>query len=244
VAIEVFGSVKCSVQPAGWFRLASGLYMTCMPFWDGDAGLFCRKGAADFAAMLAPLGMRLPTAAEYIELHKQGVHIEPVELPTPEMVAAAGVPKPWVNADGSDTTQMAAYRGANMASRAWCEMHDREVFKRLGAVGWRGEPVDNAGKHFCNDGGIIGWWRSNGTMVQPLSYWHEPGDVPNVPPKGQQRDYASTCHAVALKEPSNVGPSKSGLFPSALESPRSRALGALAGLGVAAAASAVLYFYA
>ncbi len=195
---EIYRSQSIALHPAGWVALPSGVEITRMPLVD-ENGLFARLGASTAAELLAAMHLRLPTAAEYLALHALAstLYIEPVTLPTAAMLIAAGVPKPWTNPQtGQDSPQLAAYRAANMSTRAWCELHDATVQSRLEVAHWSGQPVANAGKHWTNDGGIIGWWLKGGGQIQGLSYFHEPGNKPHVPPLGTHADYATTIHAV------------------------------------------------
>lgn len=196
---DVYDSPIWELHPSGWFQLAGGTWITKLPVWEGEAsGLFCHWGAAEGAARLAGAGMRLPTWQELEELHHHALFLDPVTLPTAEMQKQGAVP--------GDPA---------MSSRAWCAIHDAEVFARLAKAGWDGAaPVSNAGKHWCADGAIYGWWKRGGGMIQGLSYFHEPGQKAHVPPLGQQRDYASTCHAVVSKSSPPATPSSGGsLYP-------------------------------
>lgn len=191
---QVYRSTVAMVHPSGFVALSGGVEITRLPLID-DAGLFARLGAADAARMLAAQGMRLPTAAELMQLHALAMFIEPVTLPTAAQLQAAGVPKPWQDSQGRDTPQMAAYRGAHMSSREWAELHDARVMELLKAAAWDGQPVANAGKHWTNDGGILGWWLKAGGQIQGLSYFHEPNQKPHLPPLGNHTDYGTTIHA-------------------------------------------------
>lgn len=194
----VYRSTAALVHPAGFVDLPGGMEITRLAMLD-DLGLFARLGAADAAKMLAAQGMRLPTALELVQLRNMALFIPPVTLPTDAMVEAAGVPKPWRDAQGRDTPQMALYRGSHMASRAWAELHDGRVAELLRAAAWTGQPVANDGKHWTHDGGILGWWFAQGGQWQGLSHKHEPGEVPHVPPLGSHTDYGTTIHAVRKK---------------------------------------------
>ena len=234
--VEIYDSPSCGIHPAGWVKLASGASITRMPLWDAGASLFCRWGAAEAAQKLAAWGMRLPTWQEYEELHSVALFIEPVTLPTAAMLKAAGIAV-------SNQGAVNAYRDANMSSRAWCAIHDAAVFKELAAALWNGHPVANAGKHWCADGAIYGWWQKNGAVIQPLSYFHEPGRVAHVPPLGMQRDYATTCHAVAAAGKATPPPKGGKLYPpGSPTATTTRLKGAGAGLLLSAIASGILYF--
>lgn len=237
MALEVYDSKTGAIHPAGFLGISTG-YITKMPVWEGAAsGLFCHWGAAEGAQRLAAWGMRLPTWQEYLELYKAALFIAPVTLPTVAMLRAAGVP-------ASNQAAIDTWRDNNMSSRAWCEIHDRAVFALLSNAGWNGQPVANAGKHWCNDGAIYGWWLhppgKGSDMIQPhgappVGYFHEPGRVPHVPPLGQQHDYASTCHAWAPAPTSGGGGGGGGggIYPEATEAMRRRKLFVGGGLAVA-----------
>jgi hypothetical protein len=194
---DAYRSQRLVLPAVGFVALPSGVEITRVPLED-ENGLYARVGAATGAELLAAMGLRLPTAAEYLALHalSSTLHIEPVTLPTSAMLEADGVPKPWQDGQGNDTPQMASYRAAHMSTRAWCEQHDATVNAHLAAAGWSTQPVDNIGKHWCADGAILGWWLKGGGQIQGLSYFHEPGAKPHVPPQGMHTDYATTIHAV------------------------------------------------
>jgi len=180
--------INCEVYSSGWVDLPSGVSITRMPIWDTRECLFARLGHGPAADFLAKLDMRLPTRSELDELHALSRHIHPYTLPTASMTEAAGVPRPWMDKEGQDTPQMAAYRAANMMSLAWCSKHDNEVWGRLADAQWGDEPVANAGKHWVKGGYIYGWWLESGAVIQPYSGFHK-GEPTYV-------DYATTFHAV------------------------------------------------
>jgi peptidoglycan hydrolase-like protein with peptidoglycan-binding domain len=94
---------------------------------------------------------RLPTPAEYSELHAKALHIEPFPLPTRTMCAERSIPYSWQD------PAYRAYQYRSMRSHRWCTLHDEEVLRRLALAAWdRGspEPVANAGKHWCLAGEI------------------------------------------------------------------------------------------
>lgn len=179
-----------AVHESGWTRLPSGVEITSLPLWDSREHLFARLGHGEAGSWLTARGMRLPTKAELGELHQVSLYVPPVTLPTPEMIVAAGVPKPWRLPDGKDSPAMSAYRVAHMRSRAWCEQHDAEVWRRLHGAGCVDQPVANAGKHWGAGGHIYGWWltQAGDKMIQGWSSAHA-GDPTYT-------DYATTVHAV------------------------------------------------
>ena len=182
--------VDVALHDAGFIRLASGAAISVLPLWDRRYEVFASLGHGPGADVLAGLGMRTPTVDEYAELHDRALHIDPYFLPLPEMISAAGVPKPWTDASGADSHAMATYRAENMRSLAWAELHTDEVLHRLDVADWTGEPVANAGKHWATHNGVAvltGWWDSNGKPLQTASTFHlsEP----------EYTDYATTVHA-------------------------------------------------
>jgi len=169
------------VHLSGWIRLPSGVEITRLPLWDSEEQLFARRGPGTSEDWCRGRGWRLPTVAELDELHSLALHIEPVTLPTVAMLQADRVCV-------SSTDAIDHYRNTRMRSRAWCAIHDREVFERLRTAGWTDEPVANAGKHWIANRTIYGWWRRGQPMIQAPSRAHagEPGYT----------DYATTTHAV------------------------------------------------
>ena len=185
-----------TIHPAGWVDLPSGARVTRMPVMDGDVrGLFARLGPTPAAAWAETKGYRLPTVAEYDELHRASKYIAPYTLPTRDMLLGDGVPL-------GDEKAIQRYRTLNMSSRSWCEQHDAEVFDRLSDVGWVNEPVGNAGKHWAQDGVIYGWWLANGSVIQSPSRAHASGG-------GTHTDYGTTFHVV-LKSSQPLKPTKLG----------------------------------
>lgn len=197
------------IHPSGLVALPSGARITALPLLDralaiGDGRVgFCR-GSGAAARWLRARGMRLPDAEEYKALHALAstLHIEPVTLPTISMLSAAGIP-------ATSTARVDAHRAANMSSRAWCEIHDREVYARLDRASWDGRrPVANAGKHIDRDGDIIGWWLAAGGQIQHESPAHRPPKGVRMEDYLGQLDYATTCHGVDDRDlkPENIAP--------------------------------------
>jgi hypothetical protein len=150
---------------SGWLELESGAKISRLPVWDKANDLFARLGWQAADAWLQGAGLRLPTAAELEELFRAALHIEPYCM------------------------VFAATDHHHMRSHRWCATHDAEVLARLEAAGWDGEPVANAGKHWCAPAGAIyGWWYESGRRIQNLSRFH--AGVPTY------TDYATTVHAV------------------------------------------------
>ena len=187
----------CDIHPAGWLALPSGVQITCMPLVDRETSLYARLSPVQAAAWCSARGMRLPTAQELDDLHMRALHIDPVTLPTMDMLRAAGVVT-------NNQAAIDSYRNAHMRSRAWCEAHDEEVADRLAAVQWNNQPVANAGKHWTTAGGIYGWWQSTGRRIQNLSYAHR---------SSSHTDYATTTHVVRSSEgtgPRRTSPGERG----------------------------------
>lgn len=183
-----------AVHSSGWHRLPSGAEITCLPIVEHD-NLFAHTGHGPAAAWCSTHGYRLPSKAEYEELHRASLRITPYTLPTMDMLVADKVPRPWTRTDGSDSPALRAYRAAHMSSRAWCELHDAEVWRRLYTAGWVAGPVANAGKHWGEGGYIVGWWITQaGALIQDWSAAHV-----NQP---DHTDYATTFHA--CREPKTV----------------------------------------
>jgi len=218
-----------TIHPSGWIWLPSGVEITRLPIWDRSAEVFARLGPGPMAEWLAVHGMRLPSVAELDELKALALHIEPYTLPTPAMLRADGVPRPWVDKDGRDTPHMARYRAANMSSLAWCKQHDAEVFRRLAAAGWTDEAVDNAGKHWAAPHTIYGW-----DDIQPPYAGHGLHHC----------DYGSLSHAVRepgteIRTPSVPAPSGPQTAPAEGRGHASSAPASVAGAAAGAAAAAV-----
>jgi len=184
---------SCDVHPAGWLALPSGVQITCMPLVDRETSLYARLSPVQAAAWCAARGMRLPSAQELDQLHVRALHIDPVTLPTMDMLRAAGVPT-------NNQAAIDSYRNAHMRSKAWCEAHDEEVSKRLARAKWNLQPCANCGKHWTTAGGIYGWWQSTGRRIQHLSYAHR---------SSTHTDYATTTHAVRPGE--DTGPRRTSL---------------------------------
>ena len=197
----------CRVHDCGWVDLPSGVTMSRLPLWDRSADLFARLGHGPAGELLARFGLRLPTVAEYDELHDLAIHIDPYTLPTMAMLSAAGV-------NTGSTAAIDSYRNEHMRSRVWCDEHDREVFARLAAVDWHQQPVANAGKHWATGGVIVGWWRSDGTRIQNPSSFHASVDT--------YTDYATTFHAVCIHDDADDADGITELAPDTDPSPGSQ----------------------
>lgn len=166
------------LHPAGWLRLATGVHISRLALIDDR---YTERFARLPHSAPLPNGWRLPTLHSLVELKAHALVIKPYTLPTVAMLEAAGVPKPWQNAQGNDTPAMRVYRTAYIRSEDWCAQHDAEVWRRLRAAGWNGEPVFNDGKHWGLGGAIYGW-----DAIQPWSTFHA-HDVTYT-------DYATTVH--------------------------------------------------
>jgi len=171
----------CQIHESGWVHLDSGVEITRLPVWDDEADLFARLGPGTSAELLGRWDLRLPTVAEYNELHAAALHIAPYTMPTARMLDADGI-------SIKSRRAIDRYRVEHMQSREWCRLHDDEVFRLLALAEWDGEPVDNAGKHWAAGGIIYGWWRRGVRKIQSPSTAH----------KGEPAytDYATTFHAV------------------------------------------------
>lgn len=186
--------VDLAIHDSGWHELPNGDQISKLPVWDTRHEVFGRPGHGRMREWLEANGMAMPDVEDYQQLHRDALHIDPYFLPLPEMIAAAGVPKPWVDAAGRDSHMMANYRSEYMRSLNWAELHDDQVFHRLMRAGWKGEPVANGGKHWGIRNGLIvltGWWDKDGNPLQIASTFHqrEPG----------YGDYGSTTHAKRAK---------------------------------------------
>jgi hypothetical protein len=173
---DVFVSQPEDVELAdsGWLELASGAKITRTPLVDVKNGLSARLGWQAADAWLQGAGLRLPTAAEFEELFRAALHIEPYCM------------------------VFTAADHHHMRSHRWCAIHDAEVLARIKAAeeanffsSDKRPPYSyaNAGKHWCAPAGAIyGWWYANGRRIQNLSRFH--AGVPTY------TDYATTVHAV------------------------------------------------
>jgi hypothetical protein len=127
----------CELHEAGWLELDSGVQITKLPLWDEKGQLFARLGHGPASEWLRDQGMRLPSQAEYEELHRKGLFISPYTMPTRVQIEEAQIP--WTN------EAIDVYREKHMRSHQWCVRHDHSVFERLRILGWEDEPVGNAG---------------------------------------------------------------------------------------------------
>lgn len=169
---------RVEVHESGYVVLpGTGFEITALPLMDSAfPGRVARLGHGDKIE-----GIRLPTTAELDLLRSLSVHIEPVTFPTSEMLRAAGIP--------AAEAAINAFRTTNMRSEEWCRLHDEECWSRLLSVGWDGKkPCANFGKHWTAGGGIYGWWRSKGAMIQTLSFFHKSEPT--------YTDYATNVHGV------------------------------------------------
>ncbi len=142
----IYRTLPADVAPPIWAGAT-----TVEPLRDSLTGLYARLTYRDALAVAKALGARLPTRADVIARRSRAMEIEPVCLPTSEML------------EGVALHDVQAFRDANMASREWAEIHDAEVQARLAARKWDGaQVVCNAGKHWIVGAGrarICGWWQ-------------------------------------------------------------------------------------
>lgn len=127
-----------------------------------------------------PHDIRIPTPDEVELLSNIGLLLDPDTLPTPQMLADAGIHAPLHEV--ADSPAWAAYwravnafRDPRMSSRAWCEIEDAAITKQLEDK-WDGKlPVMNGGKYpvrYDEDspppdrGYLKGWRLRNGTWIQ------------------------------------------------------------------------------
>jgi hypothetical protein len=133
---DVFVSQPEDVELAdsGWLELASGAKITRTPLVDVKNGLSARLGWQAADAWLQGAGLRLPTAAEFEELFRAALHIEPYCM------------------------VFTAADHHHMRSHRWCAIHDAEVLARIKAAeeanffsSDKRPPYSyaNAGKHWC-----------------------------------------------------------------------------------------------
>ena len=175
-----------SIHDSGWLRLASGAEITKRPLRDVATGGAARMGGGVSQEYLRQRGMRLPTPDEYRELRDAALHVDYFTMPTSEMLRAQGI-------GGRDTDAVNRFRTANMMSLSWCNLHDKEMDRRLSAAGYDGtQPVANDGKHYAQDDDgepvLTGGYRKDGTQLQEASTFHRSNP--------DYADYMTNFHAV------------------------------------------------
>ena len=177
------------LHASGWLVLPAGSgAISRLPIWDRDAALFARLSPVAADAWARAQGWALPSCAHYDALYSVAKHVDPVTMPTLAQLAAEKI-------SAANTKAVDAFRNGNMRSLAWCTAHDAEVFARLKAVNWSGEPVANAGKHWADSGLIYGWWRKDGSKIQSASLAHK---------NSAHTDYATTFHVWRPSLPGDV----------------------------------------
>ena len=197
--VYITDPANVAIDPSGWYTLSNGTQITATPPIDTATGGYAHLRPRDWLTYAASIGARLPTLAEYDMLHAEGLHIDPVTLPTQAMVIAAN---PGLDLHDNNAVQAAAQamRNSSMSSLAWDQMHDAEVRRRLAAAGWDGkQAVDNIGKHWSSPdaqtkpghGLLYGWW------------WHPYPDTSKIQTpyrdhNDDQVDYGSLAHLVML----------------------------------------------
>lgn len=121
------------LHPAGGFIQWQGTTVTALPLWDLANGLYARCSYDDSLIVAQKFGAKLLTWDQFAYIAQHGFIIEPC-------------------------IQQA---GPKMASREWCEKHDKCVRERLAASGYDGsKPVSNVGKQWLREpvGANHGWW--------------------------------------------------------------------------------------
>jgi len=188
-----------AIDPSGWYTLSNGTQITATPPIDTATGGYAHLRPRDWLTYAASIGARLPTLAEYDMLHAEGLHIDPVTLPTQAMVLAAF---PGIDVHDGAAVQAAAQqmRNTSLASPAWDKIHDDEVHRRLTAAGWDGkQAVDNIGKGWAMPDAqtpsghalIYGWWTAPYPSTAKIQ-------TPFRGHNDDQVDYASMPHLVML----------------------------------------------
>lgn len=176
MSVAVFRSrpSDCVIHPcSSWVELDDEWEITSLPIYDAHECITAAMGRGPAIAWCEARGYELPTADDMRRLHKLSHYVAPVTLPTTAMLMRDGVPRPWFNADGSDTPHMARYRASNMMGIEWARLHDYEVWMRLAASRWDGvAPVANFGKQWVKEG-VFGWRLPNGTFIQDVSKFHD-----------------------------------------------------------------------
>ncbi len=186
-----------AIHETGFCKLPSGVEISMLPVWDREYDDAARLPPAKADRWLKAGGYRLPTPEEYDELEEEGLHIEPLTLPTPEMLARFGfVPRSQAALD---------WQSREMMTREWCDIHKAAVRVLLEEAAYTGhQPVANYGKHWSKkksgERGIYGWptrrpayygLQGGRRVIQDFSQRHEPESEVFV-------DYATTFHAVKL----------------------------------------------
>lgn len=161
-------AVRCAIHESGWARIRTprgDRWVTRLPLVDIGTGRFAHTTHRVAREVARREGARLVHPETYRAMVAAGFRVEPVILPTPDMV-------PPRRAGESERAYQTRIR-LPMASAEWCRIHDERVFEQLRT--WDGSrPVYNIGKPHM-DGAppgrmyLAGWVLRDGTWVQPPS---------------------------------------------------------------------------
>jgi hypothetical protein len=194
-----------TVHDSGFVELPSGAKITKRPIFDHCQSISARIGWKAAAEWLASRDMRLPTVAEYDELHQlaANVHVDPVTMPTPSQLATAGIRLRGQTKEARAAYAKAVndYRNPRMRSLKWCKLHDANVEALLEQAGYTGdEPVANDGKHWSAPAGtLVGWYLTRGKLKR-IQNPRNP-QAKNFPPHiAEYTDYATTLHGVLVDD--------------------------------------------
>lgn len=171
------------VAPTAWARV-NGATMTTEPLRDRATGGYAHLSYQGALAAAEKYGARLPTREEVTALsdaaRAAGLELDPVILPDPAMLRAAGAPLDRPTSGIAEAAQKTAdvnriaqaLRTARMTGRPWAEAHDARVRAQLMTRGWDGtKPVANAGKLWIAGAPpgrayLMGWRGKDGVFIQ------------------------------------------------------------------------------
>lgn len=142
-----------------WVALPNGKDVTRLPIYDTVTQLFARTDYHDGSEYARTIGARLISVGSVKTIATFGHRIDPVLLPTRDMVAACP------RRPGEDKTDYLKRLYAPMGSIEWARTHDGLVRAALLHVsGWDGsKPVMNVGK----------WWVAGAPIGRSyLMGWH------------------------------------------------------------------------
>ncbi len=185
---------------------------------DSLTGLYARHTYRDAQAAAALVGARLPTPGD-IDIIRDaalvaGSVLDPVTLPDPAMVAAAGCRRVAFPAgEEGRVAYLAAYQrtaqgllNRHMGGEEWAREHDRRVAAQIAALGLgSGDLIFGEGKHYCagapeGRAWLKGWFVRAAAGRAGRYIQTGPSHPSDQGPHSDtgSRDYGTTCLVVML----------------------------------------------
>lgn len=181
---------------ASWVQLPSGVWITNLPLWDPDEGIFAELTYRDALTVAERHGARLPKPGEIVELNAHSLRLDPFFMPSAPMIDQEGERR----GHALHEAEIDAWRNENMSGLEWAQIHTAEMLRRLEHSEWSGGAVSNIGKHWVAGApagrAYLAGWFYKGRFMQPLPALGSRG-----PHDDGHHDYGTTTILVADSDP-------------------------------------------